>query len=287
MIYQEFEKLFIKKSKQFVRNYDIDNSNRDSIKHIFAYFAKINTEDYPLTKGLLIRGCNGSGKTITFKIIQRIVNFAINNVRDVVANFNIGGFEAIDHYIKTKVRMFDDLGNENMGKYYGNNTEVMEELIVRRYEQFQNSGLITHFTTNMDNEQLKNRYGVRAYDRLTEMCSVVILDNDNSSRRDKYAPIDKNITKQPEVLIDKDKANREAVLRSIEKIYNGDKVLNALYSDCYDFLKSLGIIWTERPINPKARKPGIIPLTLFVNVIFLFVKTKFNYWFTFQEFLHP
>ena len=250
MKYQEFEKLFLEKAKLFIEKYDIDGSNKEAIKDIITYFAGINTRKYPLTKGLLIRGCNGSGKTITFKIIQKIVSFAINNVRDIVADFNIGGFETIDSYIKTKERVFDDLGNENMGKFYGNNTEVMEELIIRRYDHFQNSGLKTHFTTNMGNTQLKSRYGIRAYDRLIEMVSIVILGDNNISRRDKYNPIDKNKPKQPDTLIDKEKANREAVIRSIEKIYNGEDILNALYSDCYDYLKNLGIL----KLSESARK---------------------------------
>ncbi len=44
------------------------------------------------------------------------------------------------------------------------------------------------------------------------------------------------------VNIDKEKANKEAIIRSIEKIYNGEDVANALYSDCYDYLVKLNVL---------------------------------------------
>ena len=239
---KNLKEAFLEKAKDFVENYDIDDTNKDAIEVILKYFAGINTKKYPLNKGLLIHGCIGSGKTITLKIIQQLVkNFSINNIRDVVADFNIGGFDAIDSLVKNRTRAFDDIGQENNGKFYANETNVVQELIIRRYERFQNSGQITHFTTNFGTkEHFIKRYGKRAFDRLTEMCSSVILGDNDISRRDKYNPIDKNKPKQPDTLINEEKANREATIRSIKKIYNGEDVLNAMYVNAYNYLKKNG-----------------------------------------------
>lgn len=240
--YEKFKSDFIKASKIFVQKYDIDEANQEAIKIILTYFAGIDTKKYPLTKGLLICGFYGSGKTITLKIIQQLIkNFAIHNVRDIVSEFNIGGFDAIHELAKTKIRVFDDICQENNGRYYGNDTNVIQELILRRYEKFQNHGLITHFTTNEGNDQLKYRYGERVYDRLREMCKIVILGDNKKSRRDTYNPISRNVEIKGGK-IDVEKANYDAILRTIEKIYNGQEVLSQLYVNAYNYLAKNGII---------------------------------------------
>jgi len=235
---KKFQTQFLEKSKDFVEKFDIDEANKEALKSIFKYFAGINTTKYPINKGLLIHGTIGSGKTLVFKIIQKLIKeLAINNSRDVVADFNIGGFEAIDSYIKTKTRVFDDIGQEHNGKYYGNETNVIQELIIRRYERFQNSGQITHFTTNFGaKEHFITRYGERAYDRLREMCSSIILGDNNTSRRTKYNPVQKNKPIEPKV--DKEKLNKEATNRLIKQLYNGEACIDSVYVIVYDHLKA-------------------------------------------------
>jgi len=244
---KKFQTQFLEKSKDFVEKFDIDEANKEALKSIFKYFAGINTTKYPINKGLLIHGTIGSGKTLVFKIIQKLIKgIAINNSRDVVADFNIGGFEAIDNYIKTRTRVFDDIGQERNGKYYGNETNVIQELIIRRYERFQNSGQITHFTTNFGaKEHFITRYGERAYDRLREMCSSIILGDNNTSRRTKYNPIQKN--KPIEIEVDREKLNKQTIINSITKLYNGESCINVIYVIVYDFLKAnKKLLLTER-----------------------------------------
>ena len=241
-----FKDRFIKVSKQFVKQYDIDGENIESVNSILKYFAGIDTEEFPLTKGILIIGCVGSGKTLIFRIIQRMgIKFAINNVREIVSEFNIGGFEAIENYIKTKNRMFDDLGVEYNGKYYGNDTNVVEELIIRRYDNFQKTGLITHFTTNLGTpEQIEAKYGQRALDRLKEMTSVIILGDNNASRRNKYKPINKRIKEEPELSKEKiEELNLVSIKNIAQKIINNDTTLyNSMYVSVFNWLKKNGKI---------------------------------------------
>ena len=91
----ELKEKFLSVSKNFVDDYKIDDSNRIVIEKILKYFAGVDSKELPLSKGLLIKGSVGSGKTLIFKIIQKIISgIAINNVRDVVSEFNIGKFTA-------------------------------------------------------------------------------------------------------------------------------------------------------------------------------------------------
>jgi DNA replication protein DnaC len=240
MNFNNFKKQFLEKSKDFVQNYDIDQANEAAVKVILSYFAGIDSKAAPLNKGLLVKGCVGSGKTMTFKIIQQVIKgFVINNIREVVADFNLGGFESLQLYME-KIRLFDDIGSEHDGKFYALNTNVVQELIVRRYEKFQNKGLITHFTTNEGSQQLNVRYGDRAYDRLREMCTIIILGDNNLSRRDKYNPVEK--LKPKEIEVDKEQLNKEAIKEFIRLLYEGETVIDNIYEIVYDWLRENEIL---------------------------------------------
>lgn len=252
--YNKFLESFLEKSKDFTEHYDIDETNKKAVKSILTYFSGIDTKEVPLTKGLLIRGFKGSGKTMTFKIIQKLLkNFAINNSRDIVADYNIGGFEAINEYIKTKTRLFDDLGKEDIGKYYGNTNDVFKDIILRRYEVFQNVGLITHFTTNEDNISLEERYDEWAYDRLKAMCSVIVLGGTNNSRRNKYNPVERVFKKEPVLSKEEiEKLNLISIKNTANKIIEGDQTLyNSMYVDVYDWLKRNNKINLSRELRAK------------------------------------
>ncbi len=230
-------------SKLYTQNYDIDKSNEQAINIILSYFAEIESEKYPLTKGLIIRGCRGSGKTMTLKIIQKVLkNFSINNTRDVVSEFNQSGFGGISDFLNYKNRVFDDLGTEEKGLHFGNRIEVFTDLIERRYDLFQNKGIITHFTTNESNKEIQDRYGARAFDRLREMCCVVVLGDNNQSRRNKYNPIDKTEQKMsieltPEQIKEK---NNKSQISMINQIWNNNTVPDKFYEYAYNYLVKKG-----------------------------------------------
>lgn len=152
-----------------------DGENSDALRQCFEVF--LNDD-----QGLLIVGNPGSGKTLFFEMLQRIVHpnetthFLKLNTRDVVLSFNN---KEIGHNIfrkwSDKNVFFDDLGAENKGRHYGESVEVFEEFIQRRYELFRHKKLKTHFTTNLGASELNNRYGLRCMSRLGEMCSRVDL----------------------------------------------------------------------------------------------------------------
>ena len=174
-------KTFYNQFKNYVNNnYDNfiygDEKNEKFLENIVNYFGTGET-CYDRSKGLLIRGGYGVGKTTILKLIQKTLQedkkFAYNPSNDVVANFNIGGDDQIKIYKNKKERLFDDLGAEDMGKNYGNNVEVFQKIIYSRYDLLKYENIRTHITTNLTNDEIIAKYGERAYDRFKDMFNVV------------------------------------------------------------------------------------------------------------------
>ena len=157
--------------------------NEDQLRNIVNYFGEGETT-LDRRKGIIIRGTVGVGKTLFLNLIQKWVvkGFAFNPVHEVVRKFNTDGNKGVEKYITPLERMFDDIGAEDEGRYYGNKTEVMEDVIYPRYELFTSRGVRTHFTSNLGNEDFKNKYDARIYDRLREMCTVVNWEGTESKR---------------------------------------------------------------------------------------------------------
>lgn len=153
-----------------------DAENEKFLENIVNYFFTGETT-LDRNKGLMIRGSFGVGKTDILRIIQKMLpqnkKFAYNPANDVVAEYNIGGDEAIAVYKQKKERLFDDFGAEEIGKHFGNNVEVFQKIIYSRYDLLKYQHIKTHITTNLSNEQMAEKYGERAYDRLKDMFNLV------------------------------------------------------------------------------------------------------------------
>jgi hypothetical protein len=103
------------------------------------------------------------------------------------------GFETITKYGKSfhngegtllpKSYCFDDLGFEKEAIYYGNECDVMKEIILSRYDLFESIGMITHFTTNLSLEELETRYGESVMSRLEAMMTFVEFDKATPDKR--------------------------------------------------------------------------------------------------------
>jgi chromate transporter len=76
-----------------------------------------------------------------------------------------GGFSVIYKYSRStfnydipKIYCFDDLGTENNLKYYGNDCNVMAEILLSRYDLFVSRHMITHITTNLNSTEIEDIY---------------------------------------------------------------------------------------------------------------------------------
>jgi len=78
---------------------------------------------------------------------------------------------------------FDDLGAEHPIKYYGNECNVMAEILLSRYDLFVRNGILTHITTNLSASELELLYGSRVRSRLREMFNLVAFDRNSKDKR--------------------------------------------------------------------------------------------------------
>lgn len=156
-------------------------------------------------KGVLIRGVVGCGKTTMLKMAQRYKNgiFNLINVNALVEHVDDEG--KVPQKYLSKDWCFDDLGSEDISNRYGKKVEALKLIIELRYDLWKYNGIKTHFTSNLSNEELMERYGPRAYDRLKEMCNVIKYPS-NESKRGKssvipYNNVYKNDTKSKDEIM--------------------------------------------------------------------------------------
>lgn len=182
----------------FKSHYAVDSDNALVIESLSKYFANDSSSSLNLSKGLLLMGGVGVGKTtlLNFFRFNQKISFRIVSCRTVENEFSTKGDEMVRFYSHNHIPAFgsnpfaqsfmgycfDDLGTESNGKHFGKDKNAMAEVILNRYD----SGLelnTTHITTNLTADELKLQYGTRVTDRLREMMNVVTFPADAKSRR--------------------------------------------------------------------------------------------------------
>lgn len=135
------------------------------------------------SKGILLRGQIGSGKTTIFKIIEDFeVNRKMKTLKFIPASLVVGEYnssknkEAIINKYSKDNYCFDDLGKEPVGSNFGRE-DIFVRILENRYRNFCEFGLRTHITTNLTLEQIGQRYGWHIEDRFYEMFNMHELKN--------------------------------------------------------------------------------------------------------------
>jgi energy-coupling factor transporter ATP-binding protein EcfA2 len=147
-----------------------------------------------LEKGILLSGPVGCGKTTLMSLMRFVTadknKFIMKSCRDISFEFIEDGFSVIHKYSKgtlyqylPKNYCFDDLGVESSLKYYGNECNVMAEILLTRYDLFVSQKLITHLTTNLSASEIEDTYGNRVRSRLREMFNLIAFDNNSFDKR--------------------------------------------------------------------------------------------------------
>jgi DNA replication protein DnaC len=117
-----------------VENFSIDSPELASfVQNVLNYFTEGQT-NLNRDKGLLIRGAIGSGKTFTMKVIQKWLSeqkkFSFYRCQNIAEDFNKAGSNVLVEYNIEKEILFDDLGAEEQGRFYGDKQEVFEKIIL-------------------------------------------------------------------------------------------------------------------------------------------------------------
>ena len=168
------------------------------VYRLIAYFLKDEVAAHQfgidLAKGILLAGPVGCGKTSLMNVMKFLTpighKFVVKPCRDISFEFIKDGYEIIHRYSKgklyetdPKIYCFDDLGIENNLKYYGNECNVMAEVLLSRYDIFISKKIPTHVTTNLSASEIEAHYGLRVRSRLRELVNLISFDKNTKDKR--------------------------------------------------------------------------------------------------------
>ncbi|WP_373516282.1 ATPase, partial [Pricia sp.] len=138
-------------------------------------------------KGILLSGPVGCGKTSLMKLLKYIVphrkSYSIIPCRNIVFSFGHLGYKAIEDFGCSQFFCFDDLGVEPLGRYYGQDCNVMGEILLSRYDYYLETKIPTHATTNLNADELEIRYGTRVRSRMRQLFNLIAFDETSVDKR--------------------------------------------------------------------------------------------------------
>jgi energy-coupling factor transporter ATP-binding protein EcfA2 len=175
----------------FGKDFMLYKEDREILYMLSNYFIKDdnNCQRYgiDIQKGLLITGPVGCGKTSFIKLLPYIIPFEKVYVtiptRNVVFSFNHIGFKTIEDFGHSGFYCFDDLGIEPSGRFFAQECNVMGEILLSRYELFVKHKIKTHVTTNMNSEEIEERYGPRVRSRMRSMFNLIAFNEKTIDKR--------------------------------------------------------------------------------------------------------
>lgn len=180
------------------KRFQIIESDLPVIYKLIAYFLKDEQAAFQhnldFDKGVLLIGPVGCGKTSLMNVMKFLTpiehKFLIKPCRDISFEFINDGYEIIHKYSKgklyqsdPKIYCFDDLGTENNLKYFGNECNVMAEIVLSRYDIFVSKKIQTHITSNLSASEIESHYGLRVRSRLREMVNLISFDKNTKDKR--------------------------------------------------------------------------------------------------------
>jgi len=189
----EIEKnYFAEIAKNFMhKDFRWDKFSTEIVENFIKYANNdhIHNENEQSFKGLLVAGLPGCGKTLLFKIFREYClnratekKFRIFSVNEIIDMYTNNGSACFNLFLqKQKIYnngisdskhiniCIDDTGIEQDSvQHFGTVENVIHKLLYGRYELL-DQGVITHMITNLDGDQLEEKYGQRLYSRFKEM----------------------------------------------------------------------------------------------------------------------
>lgn len=184
--------------QMYGQSFKINHDDKPIIYKLLIYAIRDNENAFKLgldlNKGILLSGPIGCGKTTMMQLIKPFLyakyDYKIKTTRMVSFEFAKYGFDALRPYTEKsnqQLRLtgycFDDLGAEQQIKHFGNDCNVMAEILISRYEQFIENNSVTHITTNLSASELENAYGNRVRSRLRQMFNLIAFDKTAKDKR--------------------------------------------------------------------------------------------------------
>lgn len=187
-----------KGSELYGNQFKIIEDDNVIVYKLIAYFLKDEQACFQfgisLNKGILMSGPVGCGKTSIMNLMKHLTSveskFIVKPCRDISFEFIKDGYEVIHRYsrgkldqLDPKIYCFDDLGLENNLKYYGNECNVMAEILLSRYDLYISKRIQTHITTNLSASEIEAQYGNRVRSRMRELFNLIAYDNNTKDKR--------------------------------------------------------------------------------------------------------
>ena len=183
---------------QFGEKFHFREADIINIQKLICYFLKDEVMathfNLDLSKGILLSGPVGCGKTTLMTLMRHVAQpnykFIMKTCRDISFEFIKDGYQTIhkysngnNSYSEYRNYCFDDLGVETNLKYYGNECNVMAEIILSRYDIFISKQVITHITSNLSASEIETTYGNRVRSRLRAMLNLIAFDKSTQDKR--------------------------------------------------------------------------------------------------------
>lgn len=192
-----FKFFFIEKANEVLlkrekRRFEMDEDNKYALEFFTSYFSdnkaleKLGGKPH---KGLFIYGNCGTGKSLFFEILEEVYKthnnpvFYIKTINTIDLTDKVNGELSRPNQLARNdssifesntrgSKHYEDLGAERKLIHFGNTIEVMSEILQLRYNILKSRGN-TFITTNLSPDQVKERYGIRIYDRMFEMFNII------------------------------------------------------------------------------------------------------------------
>lgn len=127
---------------------------------------------------LLMKHFNNQNQSLFIVKSCRDISFEfIKEGYDVVNRYTRQSFFKNGHHETPKHFCFDDLGTENNLKYFGNECNIMAEILLSRYDLFISRKLVTHVTTNLSATEIEGLYGNRVRSPMRELFNLIAFEN--------------------------------------------------------------------------------------------------------------
>lgn len=175
---------------------------RESMHKVARWLSREETKD---RKWLMMFGKSGNGKSSVLQAIETMIHRLQNEGWRESCKFSYKRITAreltslytsdratFNGIINYNLLLIDDLGTEPRQVFeYGNPLEPMVEVFNYRYDNRNSKNLSMIFTTNIDPNDIEERYGSRIFSRFCETCQSVRFDGDDFRKAVQWVEIEK------------------------------------------------------------------------------------------------